>query len=456
MTTLRARTIILLIAVIGMFAGLAATWVGWFAPLVSLAAVAYIAPLVAHIRHAREPGGLLRPGLWASVAYIVYFGLGGLQLMLHDPTRHADHWLLLLAGYGGLQAGLAVFKEEEPRPLAGGAAADWPRRRFRWLMALWLVTGLAACAGYFLLMGASPWMADNPEDARLGVAGGGAWRVAIYSLIVWCFFAWADRRTARHLPLVLTAIGSAAIAAVFVLLGNRAPLVALAAMAILIGVAFAGKAVHLDRRTVLRGAALAAAVGLAFGLFGAFRVASDARVSRYPEIQTYLEDNRYLGLAVSQTMRYMGQGAEHFATVVEAVPAHYGHRWGLSYLDPLLTALPGRQDTLDIQLKQAFDMHFAGSGFVPSMPGEGYVNFGIAGVVFAPFAIGAALAYTHRRWRRTNGVGDGLLYLFCLYYLTAHMISGVLASSIFPLEAAALIVIGDRVLRFGNRTGESV
>jgi oligosaccharide repeat unit polymerase len=176
-------------------------------------------------------------------------------------------------------------------------------------------------------------------------------------------------------------------------------------------------------------------------------VARDARVSAYPEVQAYLETGDFAGLALDQARQYLGRGAENLAEVVEAVPAKYDYQYGLTYLYPLHTLLPGKQETLDQQLKKALGRTFPGGGFVPSTLGEAYVNFGPAGFLLVPFALGWLMGLLYRRFSQGTGNGEGLLYLFLLYYLSAHMVSGILASSIFPLEAVCLILASNWRLR---------
>ncbi len=402
-------------------------------------------------RHDEEPPESLAPAFWLSGAYAVFFGWGVLRLVWIDPTRHLELLLLTLAGNAALQTGLGLRMPERERTFTETPESRSPATR--WLLSVWLILGLGLAAVYFIRMGGLPWLAEQPESARvfLGDRGGGVLRVGVYSLIVWCFFAWRDFLYERHFANRLRFVGLAAVALVFVLLGNRAPLLTIGGVGGLMHLARFEKDPGRIRKRLASYAALALFMGLAFGVWGALRIAGDEQVRRYPEVRSHLEEDGFLGLAFRQLGDYLGRGAENFSVVLEGVPRRYPFRYGGAYLDPLWTAAPGKQYNLDMQLKRAFGMDFPGGGFVPSMLGEAYVNFGVFGIPAIPFFVALFLSWLYRKWRASPRGAVGLLYPYFLYLFCVHMVSGYLASSVFPYEAVLLIVLGDRFTKWKRK-----
>ena len=107
---------------------------------------------------------------------------------------------------------------------------------------------------------------------------------------------------------------------------------------------------------------------------------------------------------------------------MDAVPDRIGWRFGLTYLQPLLTVLPGKQTTFDADLKTALNQHYAGGGTVPGLLGEAFANFGPLGWFLVPFLVGMAITALYRKTR------EGAPELIVLYaYAIIHVsIGGIL------------------------------
>lgn len=396
-------------------------------------------------RRLRWMPDLLRPAFWMSGAYTLIFGLGGARLLLHDPTRHLELWLWILVGFGALLAGFRVApRTEQADPLPPRRGLDRRRwRRVRRVMFLWLALGLFAAWIYVSRGVGAVWFAPETESARVDLAreGGAAWRLLMLGLIPWCWWAILDRRTGRILPrwFFLGGLGMTVLA--LVLTGNRAPLMMLGLVGVMVHLSWPGSLGRITARFWLRLGVATLLAGLIFGAWGAARLLGDQRTARYPEVAEYAGIVQWPMLAIGQTFGYVGRGAENLAVVMDAVPGLYPYRYGGSYLDPFWTMLPGTQFTLDMQLKQALDLRFAGGGFVPSMLGEAFVNFGYAGFVLVPFLLACVLATLFARWRTRGGVGTGLVYCLLVYYFSVHMVSGVLASSIILPWCVALLLL---------------
>jgi hypothetical protein len=107
----------------------------------------------------------------------------------------------------------------------------------------------------------------------------------------------------------------------------------------------------------------------------------------------------------------------------------------MTYLQPALTVLPGKQTTFDADLKAALGQRYAGGGTVPGLLGESFVNFGPVGWFLVPLLAGAAIMALYR----VSQSWTPELAVFYAYALAQISIGGVLAglsmASVFPVEA---------------------
>ena len=124
---------------------------------------------------------------------------------------------------------------------------------------------------------------------------------------------------------------------------------------------------------------------------------------------------------------------------MDAVPERIGWRSGLTYLQPLITVVPGKQTTFDADLKFALNQHYAGGGTVLGLLGEAYVNFGVVGWFIVPFLVGVAITALYRATRR--GPPELItLYAYAIVHVSiGGVLSGLAMASIFPYEAYAVL-----------------
>ena len=68
--------------------------------------------------------------------------------------------------------------------------------------------------------------------------------------------------------------------------------------------------------------------------------------------------------------------------IVSYFPKRVDFYYGKSFLNDFSVAIPGSKvDFLGKELKNLLELDFAGEGVTVTAPGEGYVNFGIFGVI---------------------------------------------------------------------------
>ncbi|MEH7549076.1 O-antigen polysaccharide polymerase Wzy [Neobacillus vireti] len=226
------------------------------------------------------------------------------------------------------------------------------------------------------------------------------------------------------------------------LLGNRSPVynILFTSFLIFIICKYKGK-LKLSKLIPLSVIGLIAVIAFVGGI-GAYRVINTESFSNYPEFRTYLYNEDYLGLSLYVFTHYLSIGFENFMRVLEVVPNILNYKLGKSYLEPILTVLPGTQYTLDMQIKMALNQGYLGGGTVPSVMGEAFANFGYLGWFFVPFFSMVILRIVYFRFSaNSNNMYLVLIYAFLLNHFSNSLLSGLASSSIMPY-ISLLVYIG--------------
>jgi oligosaccharide repeat unit polymerase len=396
---------------------------------------------------------------WASPAVLTvgaYLGFYGTGLVLSGPSPRL--WVFALAialGLAGLLAGIGLGWRAVPGPTRLRPVDRRLLTRFGLLL---LGVGLVALVAYFVRIGYVPLFQPGLEQSRVDAAEDGGAPLRVLSLLAlpgtWILAAQTVAARDRR-GIVMAAIAVAVVAVGFTLTGNRSP----AFLAIEVWLIAALLAAGRDRFGG-RGVALLALVGillvLAAGLFGAFRLASRSDVYGPPNPHPRPPD--YRTLTVIAIKGYLVVPIQNLGYTMDAVPERIGWRLGLTYLQPALTVLPGKQTTFDADLKAALDQRYAGGGTVAGLLGEAYANFGPIGWFVVPFLAGAAIMALYR----VSQVGTPELAAFYGYAIAHVSLGGVLSglsmASVFPFEAFAVLgfaVVGLPIVerRFVRRSG---
>ena len=314
----------------------------------------------------------------------------------------------------------------------------------RWLLTRYglvlLGVGLGALVAYFLVIGYIPLFQPGLEQSRVDAAEAGGAPLRVLSLLAlpgsWILVAQAASALDRR-GLVRATLAVVVVALGFVLTGNRAPGFTTVEVALIAGFVAAGK-----DRVGGRGLVMLVLVGIVFvlgaGLFGAFRLASHGEVYGPPDPNAGPPD--YGRLTAIAIRGYLVVPITNLEYAMDAVPERMGWRLGLTYIQPLLTVMPGKQTTFDADLKSALNQRYAGGGTVPGLLGEAYANFGPAGWLAIPLLVGAAITVLYRMsWARTPELAA--LYGFAISHVSiGGVLSGLSVASVFPFEAYAFLV----------------
>jgi oligosaccharide repeat unit polymerase len=377
---------------------------------------------------------------WASPVVFAVGSFAGFYIVGLAVAHPSQPLLTLvgavLLGLAGLVIGIGAGWSPIPRP--AGLTAVGSQRLLRFGLAL-VVVGVVALAFYFLAIGYLPLFQPGLEDARVVAAetGGAPLRVlSLLSLIgTWIVVAVAAAR--RSGRLIAAAVVIAMLVAVgHGLTGNRSPAFSTIEVSITTAVLARGwsRLGHIQIGALV---VVGVALLIAAGVFGAFRLASRADI--YGPPSPYAVAPNYVVLTGVAIRGYLVVPVQNLDYTMQAVPSRIGWRLGSTYLQPLITVLPGKQTTFDADLKAALGQRFAGGGTVPGLLGEAYANFGPLGWFIVPLVVGAALTILYRRLDLANPA-HAALYGYALTHVSiGGVLSGLAAANPFPYEAYAVL-----------------
>lgn len=362
----------------------------------------------------------LNPGLVIILPSVVVAGVYSTTAATVDLPSYAALKTLEHTGFllGALLA--ATSKASSPAP-----PADGPRilRRARFL----LVLSGAACLGYFATSGI-PVLQPNLEQGRLDVTGTGTGylRLLAYLSVPAAVAAFAVKRREGSLYVLFSAL-------IIALLANRSPFVYLLFP---VGLILAQRPGRAARAQLLRVSLAATVVTVIVVSFGAFRIIRTADFRNYEEYRTALATHDVLKIGQVALTHYaatIGQNTTLTKHLVDSGRLQRQH--GLTYLSPLTTALPGRQLTIDLKIKQASGASYLGGGTPPTLIGEGYVNFGYAGVPLGGALVSFLVFAQSRRTRNRsvpNDVTKLALYGMVASYASLVQVAGLVGASPVP------------------------
>ncbi|OGO54088.1 MAG: hypothetical protein A2Z32_13140 [Chloroflexi bacterium RBG_16_69_14] len=379
---------------------------------------------------------------WASPAVFTvgaYLGFYGIGLILSDPSPHLPAMALAVAaGLVGVLAGIGLGW----RAIPGSTRVQPVDRRLLTRYGLLLLgVGLVALVAYFVKIGYVPLFQPGLEQSRVDAAEEGGAPLRVLSLLAlpgtWILVAQAVASRDRR-GIILATLAVAVVALGFTLTGNRSPAFMAVEIGLITGLLAAGK-----DRLGARGVALLALIGILFvvgaGLFGAFRLASRSDVYGPPVPNARPAPPDYPGLTAVAIKGYLVVPIRNLDYTLDGVPDRIGWRFGLTYFQPLLTVLPGRQNTFDADLKAALGQRYAGGGTVPGLLGEAFANFGPVGWFLVPFLVGTAITALYRASRAWTPALAALYAYAIAHVSVGGVLSGLAMASVFPFMAYAVL-----------------
>ena len=381
-------------------------------------------------------------------AFVLVYGVG----LVAAPATIGSHGPAVAAaivlGLAGLLVGIALAWRPTPlvHPLVGTGGAN---------VHLVLVAGVslvaigtAAMVAYFIAIGQLPILMPNAEQGRVAASlrGGAQLRVLGLLALPGCWVLAGAAAQSRRRGLAVTALIALGLTAMLqISTANRAPAVTLLAVSVVSALLASGHR-RLPAAAIGALAVVFLSLVLLAGIIGAVRLASSAPSGTSP---------RYPELIAEAVSSYLRVPIQNLGYTLDVVPERIGWRLGLTYLQPVLTALPGRQATFDQDVKRALGQSYAGGGTVPGLAGESYANFGPLGWFLVPLVVAAALTWLYRRAILVGTSEAYVLYAYAVVHAVGGTVSGLLVASPFPVVAIAILGVLALASRGTRRTPDA-
>lgn len=363
-------------------------------------------------------------------AYVLIYGLSMLTVIGDRIGAALPVVAAVLLGFVGIGTGIALAWRPTG-PVIEGLVAGWGRTVA--VACVMVAVGTVAMVLYLLAIGDIPILMSAAEEGRVeaAVRGGAPLRVLGLLALPGCWLLVAQATRARHRALAAwTLVALALTLAAQVATANRAPAFQLVAVSIAIVLLMSNRQ-RFGARGIAGVGGIAVALVLALGVIGAVRLASSLPPGA---------SRPYAFLTGQAILGYLRVPVQNLGFTLEAVPDHIGWRLGYTYLQPMLTVLPGHQTTFDQDLKAALQQTYPGGGTVPGMLGEAYANFGPLGWFLIPLGLGAWLTWLSRTVAAARTPEFRAMYAFALVHAVGAMVGGLLVASPFPV--IAYVVLG--------------
>jgi len=409
--------------------------------VVALAVLAMpIAIIVRDLRRLRAIQ-IARPTTLVTMTFAVAYGVGFLvahPLIDDGPLVAATVAVAILLGWAGMAVGFLVgFRVPIRRVFAPAAPDVMP---LAWFVVALAAVGLVATVAYFARIGGFPLFMDDIEQARVDAAavGGGALRTLSTLLLPAAWLAVCRASViGRERSLAWGAVGLAMGSQL--LTGNRSLAIVALIVPILSGLFIRGyHRARLPHAIAL--AALAFAFVLAAGALGAYRYSRSPQVwEADPQIGRAAARGDWVALGARAIRDYLVVPSYNLRLTMAAVPDRIPFQFGHTFVQPLLTALPGHQDTFDADLKEALGQDYPGGGTVPGWIGEGWANFGWIGVVLWPLVGATAISVLYRVATGVRDPALWTLYAYALLHLSGGLVGGLFVASVFPFVSYAVL-----------------
>lgn len=375
---------------------------------------------------------LARPSIAIAGSTVVASVAVG-DLSTQDYSRYLVLWSVLVAGMivGSVLTGRTGMPLEVQRVFDSRAVDTWS-------LAVMAVATVAAA--YFFATQGVPALAGNVEQSRVDAAveGTGYFRLLAYMAGPATVMLFATKHRMRFIALVLTIL-------IITGMANRSPYLYL--LVPLVFVVTTRSRLRLSSGRIVGAAVMIGALIIGFGTF---RVFSQEEFARYAEYRDAIATNDVVAVAITSLTNYAEVVPRNQVLTSKLVDTgSIPLQWGSTYGTLFISALPGEQLSLDRQIRNASGSTFVGGGTPPTLAGEGYVNFGLAGTFAAGVFVVSLLRYWARRYDRAlacssdNALARGYaaVYGYMLCWVVGAPVAGLAGASTVPLAGAILIVI---------------
>jgi len=360
---------------------------------------------------------LLHPASFFMAFYLVFLVLGPFFLVffpLYHSLEFSGRTLLLILLYGGCFMAAATAA-----PVMLGIPPVKAARVKLLVQPGWLPVGIVlwglgvlAMLVFYTKAGGVPALAEDVETARvtmkLGLgryvlAGGGFLTMGL----IYLHLMLADGQRHSFLFRLLVWMCTLVAAVLLMGIGFRAPAAFMLVTVLLARIVFSEGYQRRDRlqwRWVLLGTALFIVLALVGYYRNTGRFSMDAGIIIWPAIVH----------------------ASNLQNIIMEFD-NIAYFLGASFVNDLMAAIPGVQgEFLGDYLKQLFALDFRGGGMTVTAPGEGYVNFGIPGVILHALLLGLLAGAAYEFLAGRKDVQSRILLLLVSLNLARTVTSGIM------------------------------
>lgn len=389
----------------------------------------------------RQPGPIpviFRP---APIAFISLAGASVATTGMSDADFQSDYFPLWALQVVGFTIGLFLIPKIGEHRVPN---VD-PARLLSWSRVLFF-GALAMGALYFATQGI-PTLGGNLEQSRVDAAEGGSGYIRMFAFLMPTITLFIVAvRGKKAWPFVLVSL------LFMVGVGNRIPvvyfLVPLLAMAAIVSARKIGSG-----KILAAGAILFILVGAA----GAYRITTQPELRYDPKFRNALLTGNFTAVGVAAVQHYaevIPENAVLTKKLVDGGAIEQQH--GRTYVTLFASALPGKQLSPDMMVREASHKKFFGGGIPPTLAGEGYMNFGYLGVILNGAAVTLLLRFWSGRVKRSDRDGErtqlrinAVVYGYVMCWCVFAQTSGFAGSATVSL-AGFLVLVG---LRFISTRG---
>ncbi len=121
-------------------------------------------------------------------------------------------------------------------------------------------------------------------------------------------------------------------------------------------------------------------------------------------------------------------------TIVEAFPSQFAFLYGASFINDFLVSFPGSDRVfLGVYLKELLSLSFKGEGMTVTAPGEGYINFGISGVIYHALLLGLFCGFIYERYCIKRDLGSRVILFLFSINIAKIVTSGIMPAVLFSI-----------------------
>lgn len=110
--------------------------------------------------------------------------------------------------------------------------------------------------------------------------------------------------------------------------------------------------------------------------------------------------------------------------IFNAFPKKIPFQNGYTYAINFLQLLPSHHLDVTMWLKNILNMRFSGGGMTPTVIGEFYINFGIAGIIIGMIGSGIFCRFLDNYYKKNSSRKNKIIYFILMFYIARSVASG--------------------------------